>query len=124
MGGGTLPTVGTGREASPSPRGCRQASRARSRQGRQGDAKEASWELPSTPFPADHTPAPAGIPARKPAKRVPSPLSPSPRCHAAAAQAPRQHRGSAPGDLFAPITGALFPSPGPRLIDWNLLKTN
>lgn len=29
------------------------------------------------------------------AKRVPSPASPSPQCHTAAAQAPRHHRGSA-----------------------------
>lgn len=52
--GGMLPAVGTGREASPSPRG---AGRHRV-QGAGREGRKASWELPSTPFPADHTPAP------------------------------------------------------------------
>lgn len=56
--GGMLPTMGTGREASPSPRGAgRHRVQGAGRAGRE-KAKEASWELPSTPFPADPTPAP------------------------------------------------------------------
>lgn len=117
--GGMLPTVGTGGRHRPRP-GVQAGIACKERAGQAGrrEGKRAGS------FQARHSQRiqPRRNPGQK--KRVPSPVSPSLQCHTAAAQAPRHHRGSAPSDLFSPITRALFPSPGPRLIDWNLLKTN
>lgn len=115
---------GPGREASPSPRGAgRHRVQGASGAGREMLRKRAGSSQARHPQRIARWPhVNAGQ-----AKWGPSPMSPSPRCHTDTAQAPSHHRGSAgaaTSDLFSPITRALFPSPGPRLIDWNLLKTN
>lgn len=101
--GGMLPTVGTGREASPSPRGAgRRRVQGAGRAGRERRRKRAGSS------PARHSQRITRQPNRNPgqAKRVPSLGSPSPQRHAA--QAPRQHRGSAERFIFTNYRGT-FP---------------
>lgn len=92
--GGMLPTVGTGREASPSPRGAgRHRVQGAGRAGRETQRKRAGSSQ------ARHSQRITRQPRRNPGQELGKagsiPKVPSPQCHTAAAQAPRQHRGSA-----------------------------
>lgn len=118
--GGMLPHRGDGQGGIALTPGCGQASRARSRQGRRGRGAGSGLGASKHAIPGGSHASPAGIPARNPAKRVPSPASPSPPCHTAAAQAPRHHRVI----YFHQLPGHFSLRQDQRLIDWNLLKTN